>query len=106
MKKITKKSVFDKVVTLGTEEMLVLFHAEWATPSRRLKNSLLRYEELPVYLVDVDELPEAAGLLDIRGVPTICWFKDGDLVKKQTGHEREGTTLESLYTNLGQDEEE
>ena len=41
--------------------------------------------ELEIYKVDVDDHPELCGLFNISSIPTLLFFKNGNLVFKELG---------------------
>ncbi len=68
---------------------LVDFYATWCGPCMRLSpileevsSSRAGYEILKV---NVDENPNISSKLNIDTIPTICMYKDGNLVEKRVG---------------------
>jgi thioredoxin 1 len=66
------------------------FSASWCQPCKMQKPILERVAAnnsalLEVEYVDVEENPELANQYDIRSVPTLVYFVDGQQVEKTTG---------------------
>lgn len=78
------------VVALGAELALVDFWAEWCGPCRTLgpivdKVANLSQGQMNVFKVNVDDYPELAQRFDIRGIPALLLFKNGQLVERIVG---------------------
>lgn len=85
---INEKS-FNEEVKNKKGVYLVDFYATWCGPCMMLApvldeiaNSRSGYNILKV---DVDENPNISNELKIDTIPTICIYKDGELVEKQVG---------------------
>ena len=88
MKKINKEE-FD-VVIKENEIVLVDFYATWCGPCKMLAPILEEFSEktkgeIEVYKIDVDENPELCGRLNITSIPTLLFFKNGNLIFKELG---------------------
>ena len=72
---VTSKN-FEKALQAAPGVAVVDFFATWCGPCKMLA---------PVYKVDVDEAPELARSFKVMSVPTLAFFKNGELVKKNVG---------------------
>jgi thioredoxin 1 len=79
---------FDEVTKTGV--VLVDFWAEWCGPCRRLAPTVDALASdfdgrAVVGKLNVDENPSVAGRFQIRGIPTLLIFKDGQLADTIVG---------------------
>ncbi len=81
---------FEEIVLKSDKPVLVDFWAEWCGPCRMvgpIVNELSDdYKDQAVMTkLDVDSNPNTAAKFGIRNIPTILFFKNGDVVDKQVG---------------------
>lgn len=81
---------FDEVVLKSDKPVLVDFWAVWCGPCRMVApivDELSKdYDGKAVIgKVDVDNNPETAAKFGIRNIPTLLFFKNGEVVDKQVG---------------------
>jgi thioredoxin 1 len=83
-------SNFDEVVIKSEKPVLVDFWAEWCGPCRMIAPFIEEisheYEgKALVVKCDVDNSPSVAMKYGIRNIPTVLFFKGGQVADKQVG---------------------
>jgi thioredoxin 1 len=75
-------------LTAGDGVVLVDFHADWCGPCKMLEPvvaTIAAETEATVAKVDVDAHQQLAAQFQVRGVPTIVLFADGEPVERFSG---------------------
>jgi thioredoxin 1 len=91
-----------------SEKFMVLdFGAEWCGPCRMLGPIIDELAEkyegvVTIGKVDVDTNNDVVGSFGIRSVPTILFFKDGEVVDKVVGAAQRFTFVEKIDMLLGE----
>lgn len=90
MKTITDGNFQEKLLGSNEKLLLVDCSAEWCSPCKKLKPILEQLavehaDQVDINILDIEENPETVKKFQIRGVPSLLWFKNGILVQTTVG---------------------
>ncbi len=98
-------SNFDTDVLKSTELVVVDFWAEWCGPCRLLGPTIEALADdyqgkIKVFKMNVDENPATPTRFHIRGIPTVIFFKNGELVDQLVGNHPKDTIAQTIQKHL------
>ena len=81
---------FDEIVMKSGKPVVVDFWAEWCGPCRVISPMLTEIAEdykdrIIVGKMDVDSNPSTPAKYGIRNIPTVLFFREGEIAGKQVG---------------------
>jgi thioredoxin 1 len=101
---VTDVNFKDEVLN-STVPVMVDFWAEWCGPCKMIAPTVAElakeYEgRVKVAKLDVDANYQTAGAFDVRSIPTLLFFKNGQVVDKLVGAVPKQKLKEKLEANL------
>ena len=96
-----EKEDFNELISNGFH--LVDFYAEWCGPCKMLSPILEEMaDNVDIIKVNVDEHEDLAREYGVMSIPTLIFFKDGNILKEEVGfHSKE--ELEEIIKELNRD---
>lgn len=96
---------FETEVLKNDKPVLVDFWAEWCGPCRMIGPALEEISEelddrLVIAKVNIDEDPEWAGKFNVRSIPMMILFKDGEIVSTKLGAEPKSSLKRWIESEL------
>ena len=77
---------FDQVISSGTKKVLVDCYAEWCGPCKMMMPVLESIEDkIDIIKVNIDEHEDLAKEYRIMSIPTLVFFKDGEIQEELVG---------------------
>jgi thioredoxin 1 len=104
MAKIATNTSFDEL--LQSEKLVIVdFWATWCGPCRMLSPLLDEVEaemedKVEVVKVNVDDADEIAMRFRIMSIPTLLFFKNGEMVDRSVGAMPKSALVEKINANL------
>ena len=98
------KGNFAKLIN-GDKPVLIDFHALWCGPCK-MQTPILKElaeelkDEIRIIKIDIDKNPKITQRYQIRGVPTLALFKEGNIIWQQSGVQSKYQILEAIKQNV------
>lgn len=94
---------FDSEVLGSKQPFLLDFSATWCGPCKALQpvlEGLAREQQgrLRIGKIDIDDSPEVAARLGVRGAPTLVFFRDGRELARKLGFANKQALLQLTQT--------
>jgi thioredoxin 1 len=97
VKHLEKNDNFETLIK--KEKLIVDFYADWCGPCKMLAPILEELEGIDVLEINVDEYPELAAKFGVMSIPTLLFYKNGDMVKKNIGYVN-ASALNQIIENM------
>jgi len=98
------KGNFHKLIN-GKKPVLIDFHATWCGPCKMLAPVIKEVAKevsgkVRVIKIDIDKNQALAQRYQVRGVPTLALFKDGEVIWRDSGVKTKHQIITSIEENL------
>lgn len=85
----TKPKSFNEIIN-GDTPVLVDFYADWCAPCKMMTPILQQLkstmgDKLNIIKIDTERNPDVAIKYQVRGIPNLILFKNGELIWQQAG---------------------
>ena len=97
VKHLENSDDFKKEIASGL--VLVDFYTEWCSPCKMLAPILEEIDYMNILKVDADKFMDLAQQFGVMSVPTLCFFKDGELKERVIGY-RNAEEIKELYQKI------
>ena len=96
---------FEEDVIKKRQPIIVDFWAEWCGPCKQIGPILEEISDeysgkITIGKLDVDENPETPGKFQIRGIPTMLLFNNGELIDTKVGMSSKADLTEWIDKNI------
>lgn len=76
-------------IVIGQDPVLLDFYATWCGPCKMTGKNIEEYSsehpDLTIYKINVDDTEELVEKYGIQNLPTLLYFKNGDIEWRHTG---------------------
>jgi thioredoxin 1 len=98
-------SSFEQEVTKSLIPVVVDFWAPWCPPCKKIAPVLEEIAKeysgkIEIKKVNVDEFPQLAAKFDIKGIPALIFFKNGEVVEKLVGAVPKSNITDTINAKL------
>jgi thioredoxin 1 len=98
-------SNFDTDVMKANGLAMVDFWAEWCGPCKLLGPTIDAIADemqgkVKVFKMNVDENPQTPTRFHIRGIPTVLFFKDGQMVDQLVGNHPKDSLVKTIQKHI------
>lgn len=87
--KVLSSEEYKEIMNKKSGKVVIDFFADWCGPCQMLapvvEDISKEYNDIEFYKVNVDDEQELAIENNVMSIPTICFFKDGQEVKRAIG---------------------
>ncbi len=97
MIKYLEKENLEDLVQNGV--YIVDFYADWCGPCKMMGSVLEAMEDVNVIKVNTDMHPELAQKFGVMSIPTLLFYKDGQVVKQEVGF-KDGDQIRAILNAL------
>lgn len=98
-------SQFETDIIQSSQLTLLDFWAEWCGPCRQLGPTLEQIADeytgkIKVFKMNVDENPNTPVQFQIRGIPTVIFFKGGQVVDQIVGNQSKTAIVQLIQKHI------